>query len=88
MPEELSQSDINELKNIVIQKTENKTWSQQSPSDLNLTDWEADILSQLIRDEELTIQINKKTGKVTIVRTKDNQTTSEMISFLLEPEGK
>lgn len=86
LPEQLSQADINELKNDVIQKTVGKTWSRQSPSDLNLSDWEADILSQLIRDEELSIQVNKKTGKVTIVKNSVKNTKTEMISFLLEPE--
>lgn len=88
LPEALSQADINELKNVVIQKTAGKDWSHQSPSDLNLTDWEADILSQLIRDEELSIQVSKKTGKVTIVRNSTEKTKKEMISFLLEPARK
>ncbi len=86
LPTELSQADINKLKNQVMQKTLNKTWSNQSPSDLNLSDWEADILSQLIRDEELSIQVNKKTGRVTIVGNNAKNTKTEMISFLLEPD--
>ena len=86
LPDELTQADINALKSIVMKKTQNISWNMKVNSRLPLSDWEADILSQLIRDEELSIQVDKKTGKVKIVSKKRKSEKSNTIAFLFEPE--
>ena len=85
-PKELTQLEITNLKNSVIKKVENKTWTYNQKPSLDLTDWEADILSQLIRDEELQIFVDKNNRTTKIVRGKNKRKDTRIISYLIEPE--
>ena len=85
-PKELSGVDLQSLKEQVLQKTVNKTWDNVIGLKFDLTDWEADVLSQLIRDEELSVLVDNKNKKVKIVRTKEKKEKTKIISFLIEPE--
>ena len=88
MPDQLTQEDILTLRKKVLEKTVNKSWNYINASKMNLSDWEADILSQLIRDEELRIIIDKKSGTTKIVKNDKETKDSSIISFLLEPTKK
>lgn len=88
MPKELTGGDISALKEKVFEKTLNKSWDNKKGLKFDLTDWEADILSQLIRDEELSVLIDKKNNKIKIVRNGDKKEKTKLISFLIEPEKK
>ena len=82
----MTQLEITNLKNSVIKKVENKTWTYNQKPSLDLTDWEADILSQLIRDEELQIFVDKNNRTTKIVRGKNKRKDTRIISYLIEPE--
>ena len=88
IPDELSQEDIITLRKKVIEKMVNTSWDLKNGSEVQLSDWEADILSQLIRDEELSLIIDKKSGTTKIVKNSDLKRKSNQISILLEPTKK
>ena len=84
LPNELTVAEIQDLRRKLIEKLENKTWNKESFTSLQLADWEADILSQLTRDEELHIIIDKKNNKIQITRNQGAKKKKSIISFLIE----
>ncbi len=88
IPEELTPLEIADLRNNVLNKTENKSWDYNAKPNLDLTDWEADILSQLIRNDEIRIIFDSTTRRIKIVRNTEKIKNTRIISFLIEPERK
>lgn len=88
MPYELTGIEIQQLKKDVLEKVLKKGGFLNSLEDLNLTDWEADILSQLTRDEEIQIILDTKNGTIQIVKDKAENKRKKIISFLYEPKNK
>jgi hypothetical protein len=83
---ELTELDVKKLKETVLEKITRKIWKNME--ELKLTSWEADILSQLTRDEEITIIIEPKSKKISFVMKKDKKGDNPVMSFLIEPETK
>lgn len=86
LPDELTPNQITDLRKSVLKKTENISWNYNEKPNIHLTDWEADILSQLIRDDEIRILVDSNTHKITMVRNKELKEKTRLISFLIEPE--
>ena len=84
IPNELTTAEIQDLRRKLIEKLENKTWDTETFTNLQLADWEADILSQLARDEELRIIVDKKNNKIEITRKRGAKNEKSLISFLIE----
>lgn len=85
LPKQLTGADIQTLREQVLDKTVDKEYDLDKEITFNLTDWEADIFSQLIRDEELKVIIDKKNKKVKIVKKQEKPSKNKVFSFLIEP---